>query len=87
MHYLQLSDKCNYIEPLSVQFRSIPSLMWLTEIQRREFYFSFNVDALSKALSTPAILAQKFAQFEDFPKIDSNKNDFKKLTKRRCFCS
>lgn len=30
---------------------------------------SFKADALSKALSTPAILAQKFAQFEDFPKL------------------
>lgn len=30
---------------------------------------SFNANALSKALSTPAILAQKFAQFEDFPKL------------------
>ena len=30
---------------------------------------SFKTDALSKALSTPAILAQKFAQFEDFPKL------------------
>ena len=30
---------------------------------------SFKVDALSKALSTPAIMAQKFAQFEDFPKL------------------
>lgn len=29
----------------------------------------FKADALSKALSTPAILAQKFAQFEDFPKL------------------
>lgn len=30
---------------------------------------SFKPDVLSKALSTPAILAQKFAQFEDFPKL------------------
>ena len=30
---------------------------------------SFKTDALSKALSTPAIMAQKFAQFEDFPKL------------------
>ncbi|MFC2671090.1 hypothetical protein, partial [Lancefieldella parvula] len=30
---------------------------------------SFKTDALSKALSTPAILAQKFAQFENFPKL------------------
>ena len=30
---------------------------------------SFKADALSKALSTPAILAQKFAQFENFPKL------------------
>jgi hypothetical protein len=64
---LQLDALMNLISAVQSLF-SVDAVV-VSVSEEDTFISSLKTDALNKVLSTPALLVQKFAQFEDFPKL------------------